>query len=74
MSAEDARRIKVEITENKSDSVATFEQRKQVAELVVKREMQTANGSSEVSSRTANVCSVFTYLTNFLRTLHWRVH
>ena len=72
VSAEDARRIKAEIAGNKRDSAATLEQRKQVAELVEKREMQKANVSAEVSSRPANVCSVIvSHLTAFLRTLNW---
>ena len=71
VSAEDARRIKAEIAGNKRDSAATLEQRKQVAELVEKREMQKANVSAEVSSCPANVFSVIvTHLTAFLRTLN----
>jgi hypothetical protein len=49
VSAEDARRIRAEIAGNKRDSAATMEQRKQVAELVEKREMQKANISAEVN-------------------------
>jgi len=49
----DARRITAEIARNKRFSAATLEQRKQVAELVAKLEMQRTNTSAEVSSRLA---------------------
>jgi hypothetical protein len=47
VSAEEARRIKAEIANNKRDYAAAMEQREQVCKLVEKREMQKANISAE---------------------------
>lgn len=50
VSAEEARRIRADIANNKRDYAAAMEQREQVAKLVEKREMQKANISAEVKT------------------------
>ena len=51
MSAEEARRLKSAIANNKRDLAAASEQREQVAKLVEKREIQVANIAAEVRWR-----------------------